>query len=103
MIGGWRVMEVREIIEEVKQVLKKYLPEGCRIYLFGSWAKGNAEERSDVDIAILGGQEIDWMTFLKIKEEVENIPTLRKIDIVDLRAVGEQLRKEVIKHGIELK
>ncbi len=96
-------MEVKEVIEEVKQILKRYLPKGYRIYLFGSWAKGNAEERSDIDIAILGERELDWMAFSKIKEKIEDIPTLRKIDVVDLKAVGRQFREEVLKHGIELK
>jgi predicted nucleotidyltransferase len=96
-------MKVREVIEKIKQILKRDLPEGYRIYLFGSWARGNAEERSDIDIAILGDQELDWMTFLKIKEKIEDIPTLRKIDVVDLRAVGRQFREEVLRHGIELK
>ena len=96
-------MKVREVIEKIKQILKRDLPEGYRIYLFGSWARGNAEERSDIDIAILGDQELDWKTFLKIKEKIEDIPTLRKIDVVDLRAVGRQFREEVLRHGIELK
>jgi len=96
-------MKVSEVIEKIKQILKRDLPEGYRIYLFGSWAKGNAEERSDIDIAILGDQELDWKTFLKIKEKIEDIPTLRKIDVVDLKVVGRQFREEVLKHGIELK
>lgn len=41
------------IIRGIKQVAKKYLPQGADALLFGSRARGDAREDSDWDILIL--------------------------------------------------
>lgn len=47
--------------------------------MFGSRAKGTATERSDIDIAVSGVVSHD---IYELQEELENIPTLYKIDLV---------------------
>jgi len=46
-----RPLTDREIIERVVEIVKKHLPD-CRLYLFGSRAKGTAKETSDLDFAV---------------------------------------------------
>lgn len=69
-----------------------------KIILFGSRARGDNGSRSDVDIAVSGG---DIMSFrLDIEEKV---PTLLMFDVVDLdRNISVELREEIGRDGITI-
>jgi predicted nucleotidyltransferase len=96
-------MEKDEIIKEAVGVIRRYLPpEEFKVLLFGSWARGDAEERSDVDIGILGLRAVDDMLMLRIKGEIRAIPTLRRIDVVDLNQTDENFREEILSYAKSL-
>lgn len=95
-------MNKKIIIKEITKIIRDYLPESYKILIFGSWAKDNALETSDIDIGILGKKEIPWSIMVKILEEVEKIPTLRKIDIVDFNAVDDNFKKNALKYATVL-
>jgi hypothetical protein len=86
-------------IKETIKKIRKYLPKDYKIFLFGSWAKGNALETSDLDIGILGKKEVPWESMHKILEETEEVQTLRSIDIVDLNTKGENYRKNILEYA----
>ncbi|MCK4818836.1 nucleotidyltransferase domain-containing protein [bacterium] len=92
-------MKKDEIIKETAGIVREYVPNDCKIYIFGSWAKGNALETSDIDIGILGKEKVAWNSMAKILEEVEDIRTLRSIDIVDLNSVDKSFKDNVMKHA----
>ena len=86
-------MSIDEILEQVIDI--------CRCHniqeaiLFGSWAKGTANERSDIDIAVRGIKDIE-----KLREDIEDIPTLRSFDIVEIeKCKNELLLKEIEQYG----
>ncbi|WP_337798617.1 nucleotidyltransferase domain-containing protein [Acidaminococcus timonensis] len=69
-----------------------------RIILFGSRARGTGTERSDVDIAVTGG-DIDGFYW----EVKENFPSLLLFDIVDLDAgITPALQQELEKDGVTI-
>jgi predicted nucleotidyltransferase len=92
-------MDKDKIIKEVVKIIRRYLPEEYKIFLFGSWASGDALPESDIDIGILGPQAADNMLLLRIKGEVRAIPTLRGIDVVDLNQTDEGFRKEILSYA----
>lgn len=93
-------MTVQETIAEIVAILRRRLPEkDCRIYLFGSQAKGAAEPGSDIDIGLLGAAPLDELALLRLRDEVRAIQTLRKIELVDLNKTDEGFRREVLSHG----
>jgi len=92
-------MKKETIIKQIKKTIRGKLPINFKILLFGSWARGDALETSDLDIGILGKKKVPWPAMVKILEEVEKIPTLRKIDIVDLSAVEKRFKNNVLKHA----
>lgn len=69
-----------------------------KIILFGSRAKGNNTERSDIDLAVSGGS-IDNFTF-----QLENdADTLLMFDIVDLdKPITDELSNEIKKYGVTI-
>lgn len=69
------------------------------MYLFGSWAQGRALSVSDLDIALDIGRPIKPAVIQKIADELEELPILRKVDILDLQAVDQEFRKRVLQQG----
>lgn len=90
------------IIKKVVKIIKDYLGEDYKIFLFGSWAKGDALKTSDIDIGILGKEKAPWHLMAKILEETEGITTLRKIDIVDLRTKEKSFRDNILNYAKSL-
>ena len=67
-----------------------------RVILFGSRARGTHTERSDIDIAVSGGNVYAFYWDIK-----ENVFSLLMFDIVELDAgVSEELKKEIERDGI---
>lgn len=67
-----------------------------RVILFGSRARGTNHERSDIDLAIQGG---DTVAFAASADE--DIPTLLMFDVVDLdKPVQKELLEEIRKDGV---
>lgn len=92
--------EVQPLIEEVVRVICDHVNEAqLRLYLFGSWAQGRALSVSDLDIAMDTGRPIDPSVIHKITDALDELPTLRRIDIVDLQVVDHDFRNRVVKQG----
>ena len=73
-------------------------PEVRKLILFGSRARGDADQRSDMDIAI----ETDGMgtrQWLELADRLENMDTLLRIDIVRLEEASEPLRENIFREG----
>lgn len=87
------------IIKEIIRILRKYLTDDYKIYLFGSWAKGNALPTSDIDIGVLGKTQVKWSVMAKIMDEIDSIKTLRKIDIVDFSTKEKSFKENALKSG----
>jgi len=81
---------------ELKQLAERHGIE--KIILFGSRARGDFYERSDIDIAVSGGNTTEFS--LDIDEKVH---TLLMFDVVDLDGqISEELQKEIKRDGILL-
>ena len=86
-------MQVNVIIEMIVEICQKYSAD--QVILFGSRAKGTALDRSDIDIAVSGVKDFESM-----REEVEALPTLFKIDVVNLDiCMNEDLLEDIKKYG----
>lgn len=67
-----------------------------KVILFGSRARGDFYERSDIDIAVSGGNTAEFSLDID-----ESIHTLLMFDVVDLDGhISEKLRKEIERDGI---
>jgi|FaiFalDrversion3_1042247.scaffolds.fasta_scaffold35492_1 predicted nucleotidyltransferase len=94
-------MEIKTLIKECYKIIKKYLPKS-KVILFGSFAKNKALPYSDIDLAIDNNTKIDHNIFNKIKYEIEEIKTLRNIDIIDINNTSKELKESILKEGIIL-
>ena len=77
---------------------EKYKAE--KIVLFGSRARGDNKERSDIDLAIYGMPESNRALFWS---DVDDLPTLLKFDLVHVDAdTDAELVKNIEKDGVTL-
>ena len=83
------------IIREIGTFAKAHSVE--KIILFGSRARGNNTERSDIDIAVRGG-DFDGF-YWDIKEQVHS---LLSFDVVDLNSASDELKKEIERSGVTI-
>ena len=89
---------VEKLKKRIKLIVSRYLNlSEYRIFIFGSRILNKGDDRSDIDIGIEGNKEIPYETMFKIKEEIEEIPVLYKIDIVDFNKVSEDFKKVSMK------
>lgn len=92
----------REIAEQIAQLARKILGPGSEVFWFGSWVKGTAQPHADIDIAIAASGAIPLQQMAALRDAVEELPTLHEIDLIDLSAVGESFKQEILGHGIRL-
>lgn len=84
----------QKVINEIKDYAGLY--ELKKVILFGSRARGDYKERSDIDLAVTGGNVAAFSIAVD-----ENTSTLLKFDIVDLDAsVQEELSQSIEREGI---
>ena len=83
--------------QRVVDCLKRF-PAVERVILFGSRARGDAEPRSDIDLAVACPRAgaVDW---LRILEAVEEADTLLLIDLVRLDEASADLRARISAEG----
>lgn len=89
-------MPIPELIDRVTEICKKNGVK--RLDLFGSFATGTATPTSDIDFVVYGCQDI-----LKLEEDLEEIDTLRKIDIFDYDSTKNIfLLEDIQKYGKQI-
>lgn len=86
--------------ELIYNLLRVFFPT-ARIILYGSRARGDNTERSDIDIAIDAGSEQSIHLMARARDVVEALYIPEKIDLVDFHYVPEQLRQQIRQDGIE--
>ena len=83
----------QQVIHEIQNLAQKY--EVRKVILFGSRARGDFREKSDIDLAFKGGD------FTRFSIDVnEDTSTLLKFDIINLdEKIQEELIESIQKEG----
>lgn len=72
-----------------------------KVILFGSRARGDADERSDIDIAV-ACPDIDKRAWLQLVDDISEINTLLKIDLVNYTECDSALKNNIDHEGVAL-
>ena len=91
-----------ELMMYVKEIVGKYLSGQRAIYFFGSRATGSHTNRSDYDFGIDAGNKIPLELMFRMKEELERLPTLHRIDLVDFQRVSSTFSNYAKRNAILL-
>lgn len=94
-------------VTEVKRAVARIITSrlgarsGYRVFFFGSRVTGRAHERSDIDVGIEGPGEVPPRVLADIKEQINNLPTLYTVDVVDFVRASPGFRR-IAKEKIEM-
>jgi uncharacterized protein len=85
--------------ETIIKLIKVLIPD-VKIYLFGSRARGNYTERSDIDLALDAGKPLSSLDIAKIKNIIDALNIPQMVDVVDFNRVQPELKEIIRKEGI---
>lgn len=93
------VLTIEQIKEICAHVFEEYNVEYC--YLFGSYAKGKATEKSDVDLLV--SLQMNGLKFFGLVETLRE-ELKKKVDVLDVSQLknNETLVQEILKDGIKI-
>ena len=89
-------------LEQVRRIVMEVVGKGkARVYLFGSWARGEATSLSDLDVAIEPHTTLPPGTLARLRERLEESHVPYRVDVVDLRRATSAFRRRVLEEGIQ--
>ena len=92
-----RKRAIAELRSMVLDALRDY---DAEVWLFGSCARGEARQHSDIDIAVLPRGALPGGFFGKLAADIEDSPIPYDVDVVDLRHATPTLIEEVRREGV---
>ncbi|CQR70425.1 Nucleotidyltransferase domain protein [Sporomusa ovata DSM 2662] len=91
----------QQILDMVRQVvLTEIGDEPVKVYLFGSWARGEEHISSDIDIAVDSIDGVHLENLARLREALEESAVPYRVDVVDLAEAAKILAAKVRKEGI---
>jgi len=85
-----------------KQILRIARRNGARsVRLFGSYAKGNAAESSDIDLLVDLEPDRSLLDLIAIKQDLEEL-FHKKVDVVTENSLSPYLREQILREAVPL-
>ena len=93
------ILSINKIKELLIPILEKHNIDFC--YLFGSYARGEAKESSDIDLLV--DTDITGIDFFKLVEEIRSC-LHKKIDLLRLKDLKKDnpIALEILKEGVKI-
>lgn len=93
------ILTIDEIKKDCLEIFKNYSIKYC--YLFGSYSKGKANEKSDVDLLI--SSNITGLQFFELVEILRE-KLGKKVDLIEISQLENNLEliEEILKDGIKI-
>lgn len=91
----WAIGELR------RMVLDALGDRAAEVWLFGSCARGEVMQHSDIDIAVLAHDPLPDGFFAEFAADIEESPIPYDVDLVDLRRADSALAEEVRREGVK--
>ncbi|MXW72151.1 MAG: hypothetical protein F4Z74_11940 [Acidobacteria bacterium] len=89
----------RKVVEDI---LKKHLPHGVKVWVFGSRAEWTTKDSSDLDLALESDGPLDTRTVMALELAFEESLLPFNVDVVDLGSVKDGFREIVLRSRIGL-
>jgi len=85
----------------IARAIQNVVGDKCLIIFFGSILTDKFGRTSDIDVALYCKDELSSKEYLEILEQIENLPILREIDLVDIKKVNNvELIENILKGKI---
>jgi len=94
---------LEKLKKEILEIVGKYLDlSKYRVFFFGSRVDNKGNERSDIDVGVEGDEKIPGAVLSAIREEIDDLQTLYKIEVVDFKNVSRDFYKVASKNIEEI-
>jgi uncharacterized protein len=88
-------------LKAVKRILNDRVP-GREVRAFGSRVTGNAKPYSDLDLAIIADEPLDFDTFRLLQEAFETSDLPFRVDVLDWNGISKSFRQVIEKKYVVL-
>jgi len=92
-------METEQLNSKIINYLLRYNP--VQIGIFGSYARGEAEKSSDIDLLVDFKNRFGLLQLVRIERELTEILGI-KVDLVTVKALKNKKLKEYILHDLQI-
>ncbi len=92
-------MQTNQIIATIKPVLLKYGV--TKSDLFGSFARGDFDDQSDIDILIDAPEEMSLFDLIYLKDDLEK-ELRREVDVVTYDSINKYIKKYVFQNTFKV-
>ncbi len=75
----------------------------AKIYLFGSYARGDARYNSDIDVAVDIGKRLPIVKRGQIMSMIDALNLVQNVDIVDFHSLPNKMKETIRQEGIAWK
>lgn len=82
-----QILTVEKITAIVKPLAQKYHIK--EVYLFGSYARGEADENSDLDFLVFGGESFKHTQIFAFGEELREIMQ-KSVDVFEINEINQE-------------
>ena len=91
---------VQNIEQHLLKIFSRHLGDltGVKLFFFGSRVKGDSQPGSDIDVGIDVGKPLHLEILGRIDDDLEELPFLYKIQVVDFHSVDAQFRSVALQH-----
>lgn len=90
-----------EHLEEVRRILAEHAP-GIEVRAYGSRVRGTARAHSDLDLALLGEEKLDWRRIEALKDAFSESDLPFQVDVLDWNAISDSFRAVILERGYVL-
>jgi predicted nucleotidyltransferase len=97
-LGQVAPCDIAAIVSRLRPLLASH---NAGLRLFGSRARGDAGDRSDIDLAAIAPERLPGDLLARIREMLEESPIPFRADVVDYQAAPAELKQAIDREGIE--
>lgn len=87
-------------LDEIRKILSEQVPD-CEARVFGSRIEGKAKKFSDLDIALVGKEKLDWRKIESLKDTFSSSDIPIIVDVIDFNAISDEFKK-IIENNYEI-
>lgn len=89
----------RTVVARLAEIADWARPLGAAIVVFGSFAVGCNRPTSDLDLGVIAAEGSGRDLTPRIRSRLDTLPTVRRIDLVDLSTVSPGFRQVALNHA----
>lgn len=96
--------QIELLKEDIRMVIRRNVDlSKIKAFFFGSRVTGKARPRSDFDVGLLGPEPVADGVLRKIRQDMDDLRTLYKIDVIDFFRANPEFREVALEKIEEIR